>query len=100
MHYLLTYNYTGDYLEKRGQFRNEHLRHAWAAQQRGELILGGAAGDPPSCAVVLFQTESAEVIDAFVKADPYYLNGLVRSYSIQPWTTVVGDWALSPIRPE
>lgn len=99
MHYLLTYQYTDDYLEKRGQFRNDHLRHAWAAQQRGELMLGGAAGDPPTCAVILFQCDSAEVIEQFAKADPYYLNGLVRSYSIQPWTTVVGDMAHTPIQP-
>jgi len=100
MHYLLTYHYTDDYLEKRGQFRNDHLRHAWSAQQRGELMLGGAAGDPPTCAVLVFHCDSADSIEQFVKADPYYLNGLVRSYSILPWTTVVGDLALTPIRPE
>lgn len=99
MHYLLTYHYTDDYLEKRGQFRDAHLCHAWAAQQRGHVILAGAAGDPPDCAVLVFDCDSAAIIEQFVQADPYYLNGLVRSYRIQPWTTVVGDLAHTPIRP-
>lgn len=99
MHFLLTYQYTDDYLAKRGQYRNDHLRHAWAAQQRGQLILGGAAGDPPDSAVILFDVQDTAVMDQFVQADPYYRNGLVRSYNIQPWTTVVGDLATSPIHP-
>ena len=99
MHFVLTYHYTDDYLEKRGQYRNDHLRHAWAAQQRGQLILGGAAGDPPDSAVIVFDVQDDAMIEQFVQADPYYLNGLVRSYRIQPWTTVVGDLAMSPIHP-
>ena len=99
MHYLLTYTYTDDYLEKRGLFRNEHLHHAWAAQHRGELILGGAVGDPADSAVLVFSCTSAEVVEAFVQADTYYRNGLVQRYSIRPWTTVVGEAAHTPIYP-
>lgn len=99
MHFLLTYHYTDDYLEKRGQFRHDHLRHAWAAQQRGEVLLAGAAGDPPDSAVLVFQCESAATLEQFAQADPYFLNGLVRSYTIQPWTTVVGELATTPIHP-
>ena len=99
MHYLLTYHYTDDYLEKRGQFRNDHLCHAWAAQQRGELILGGVAGDPPNCAVLVFDCECADSIEQFIKEDPYFFHGLVDSYTIEPWVTVVGDKAHTPIYP-
>ena len=99
MHYLLTYHYTDDYIERRPQFRDAHLRHAWAAQQRGELFLGGAAGDPPDCAVLIFQCDDVQTLERFVQADPYYVNGLVRHYTIQPWTTVVGEHATTPIRP-
>lgn len=31
MHYLLTYHYSADYLQRRGEFRNGHLAGAWAA---------------------------------------------------------------------
>lgn len=45
MHYLLTYEYTADYLERRGTYRNAHIAKAWQAQERGELLLAGAAGE-------------------------------------------------------
>ncbi len=100
MHYLLTYHYSSDYLERRGQFRNAHIAGAWAAQGRGELVLAGAAGDPPDSAVFVFDCADPRVIEAFVQADPYVQNGLVSSHTIVPWTTVVGDAAKTPVRPE
>mgnify|MGYP007059814087 CR=1 FL=1 len=35
MHYLLTYHYSADYLQRRGAFCNGHLAGAWASQGRG-----------------------------------------------------------------
>ena len=100
MHYLLFYDVSPDYLERRGEFRNEHLTLAWQAQARGELILGGALADPVDTAVLLFKGESADVVNRFVAADPYVRSGLVTSWRIRPWTTVVGAWASTPVRPE
>lgn len=40
-HFLLFYEGAADYLARRGEFRAEHLHRAWAAQARGELVLGG-----------------------------------------------------------
>ena len=37
MHYLLFYDLSPDYLERRGEFRAEHLGLAWEAQARGEF---------------------------------------------------------------
>ena len=100
MHYLLTYEYTADYLERRGTSRNAHIAKAWQAQERGELLLAGAAGDPPDSAVFVFDCDSAAPIEAFVQGDPYYVNGLVARHVIKPWTTVVGKDAKTPIRPD
>ncbi|MDR2325669.1 MAG: YciI family protein [Acidovorax sp.] len=99
MHHLLTYHYTADYLERRGAYRNAHIAKAWQAQAQGLLVLAGAAGEPPDRAVYVFDAPSAAPIEAFVKDDPYYLNGLVARYEIQPWTTVVGKDAKTPIHP-
>lgn len=99
MHYLLSYDYTDDYLARRGEFRSAHLGLAWQAVERGELLLGGAVGDPADSALLVFQCDDAALIEAFVQADPYYRNGLVRSYQIRPWTTVVGEGATTPVRP-
>lgn len=37
MHFLLFYDVTADYVERREEFRNEHLRLAWESSARGEL---------------------------------------------------------------
>jgi hypothetical protein len=42
MHYLLFYDFVSDYVERRAAFRVQHLKLAWEAQARGELILAGA----------------------------------------------------------
>ncbi|KAB0664251.1 YciI family protein [Oryzomonas japonica] len=100
MHYLLFYNVSSDYLERRAEFRAEHLTLAWQAQARGELILGGALADPVDASVLLFKGESDDVAKRFAAADPYVKNGLVTSWRVRPWTTVVGEDATSPVRPE
>ena len=40
MHYLLIYELVPDYVARRAPLRADHLRHAWAANERGELVLG------------------------------------------------------------
>jgi uncharacterized protein len=99
MHYLLLYEYAPDYLERRGAWRSQHLALAWAAHERGELILGGALADPPDQGVLLFQGDSAATAEAFAAADPYVRHGIVRSWRVRPWTTVVGALAATPVRP-
>lgn len=99
MHYLLFYEVSDDYLERRGEFRGVHLKLAWEAHERGELVLGGALGDPVDTTLLLFRGESAAVAVRFAEADPYVANGLVKRWRVRPWTTVVGAMADSPVRP-
>ncbi|MDE3199646.1 MAG: YciI family protein [Acidobacteriota bacterium] len=99
MHYLLIYDLADDYLARRGEFRAEHLSMAWEASERGELLLGGAMGDPLDGAMLLFQSDSPAVAESFAQRDPYVLNGLVKAWRVRPWTTVVGSGAAQPIRP-
>jgi len=100
MHYLLMYDVVPDYVTRRAQYRDEHLRKAWASHARGELLLGGALAEPVDGTLLLFQAESPSVVEEFAKADPYVVNGLVTRWRVRPWTTVVGDGATTPVRPE
>ncbi len=100
MHYLLLYDVVDDYVARRGEYRDEHLRKAWAACERGEMLLGGALADPADGAVLLFQGDSPAAAEAFAKADPYVVHGLVTRWRVRPWTTVVGDTAAMPVRPQ
>jgi hypothetical protein len=90
MHYLLIYDTAPDYLARRGEFRTAHLGLAWEYVQRGELVLGGAVGDPVEGALLLFRCDSPEAPAAFANADPYVKNGLVTQWRVKPWNTVVG----------
>jgi uncharacterized protein YciI len=99
MHYLLFYEVGEDYLARRGQFRSAHLEKAWAAAERGELVLGGALANPVDGAVLLFKGESAAVAERFAQVDPYVTQGLVRKWHVREWTTVAGHAAATPVRP-
>lgn len=98
-HFLMFYDFEADYLERRPQFREEHLAKAWAAHARGELVLGGALSDPIDGAVLLFKAESPSVAESFARADPYVLNGLVTRWRVREWNTVAGEAAAAPLRP-
>jgi uncharacterized protein YciI len=100
MHYLLFYEFVSDYAERRAQFRSQHLRLAWAAQARGELVLAGAYCDPIDGAALLFRCNSQAVPQGFAASDPYVLAGLVKRWHVREWTTVVGEGATTPVRPD
>jgi len=100
MHFLMFYEYAPDYLDRRGDYRTEHLKLAWQAEARGELILAGALADPVDGAVLLFQCSTPDIAERFAAADPYVKHGLVTSHRVRPWTTVVGQGANSPVKPE
>ena len=100
MHFLLTYDLAPDYLERRAEFRNEHLKLAWEAQARGEMLLAGALDEPADRALLVFSCDSAETPQLFAAKDPYVKNGLVRAFHVRRWNTVVGDMASTPVRPD
>lgn len=95
MHYILFYDVVDGYVEKRVPFRDLHLAHARAAHARGEIVLAGALTEPADGAVLIFRG-SPEVAETFAKSDPYVLNGLVKSWRVRKWVTVIGDEA-SPV---
>ena len=99
MDYLLFYELSPDYLERRGNFRAEHLALAWSAQEKGHLILAGALAHPADGAVFHFSGDSPSIAEEFAKADPYVRNGLVSHWRVREWTTVVGEAACTPIHP-
>ena len=94
MHYLLIYDLRGLSGEA-GGFRSAHLKLAWEAQERGELVLGGPLGaDGRRCSVQRGVSGSRERF----ADDPYVRNGLVK-WRVRLWNTVVGEDAAAPLRP-
>jgi uncharacterized protein YciI len=99
-HFLLFYEGAPDYLERRSEFRAQHLKHAWDAQEHGDLVVAGALADPVDGAVLMFQGEDSAIAEAFARSDPYVTNGLVKAWHVREWTTVIGKLAANPVRPE
>jgi uncharacterized protein YciI len=91
--YLLEYALVDDYLARRASFRDEHLALAREAHTQGHLFLAGALAEPPDRAVLVWRTDDRSVVERFAGDDPYVRHGLVVSWSIRPWTVVIGDEA-------
>jgi uncharacterized protein len=97
-HFLLLYTYAPDYLEKRAAVRPAHLELARASVARDELQLGGAVpSDEPPFGLLLFKAETPSVAEAFAQADPYVTQGVVTSWRVREWITVVGEGALTKV---
>jgi uncharacterized protein YciI len=95
MHYLLFYEKASDHAEREPPLQAAHRAHVQASIDRGELILGGPLADPAdgSQVLVLFRADSPAVAEAFAKADPYVVNGVVTRWHVRTWETVVGKGA-------
>jgi len=91
MHHILFYDVVEDYIERRAALRAEHLELARQSQARGEMVIGGALADPVDGVVIVFRGDSPATAEAFAQADPYVQNGLVKSWRVRKWMTVIGD---------
>ena len=89
-YFALTYEVVDDFVNQRTPFRPAHLKEVRAANARGELIMAGALGEPAG-ALLVFRAADKSVAENFAKADPYVNEGLVKSWSVRPWTVVVGN---------
>lgn len=98
-HFVLVYEVAADFMERRAQYRDQHLALAWKAADAGELVLAGALEPPTTQAFLLFRG-SREAAIRFAEADPYVRQGLVRHWSVRQWHTTVGAGAATPLRPK
>lgn len=91
MYYILLYEVIDDYINKRASFREEHLRIANEAVEKGQLLLGGAFDNPVDGAALVFRTDDRSIVEDFAKNDPYVKNGLITNWKVREWTVVIGS---------
>jgi uncharacterized protein YciI len=89
-YFALFYNVLDDFVTRRAPFRAEHLRLVGEAHDRGEIVLAGALAEPADTALIIFHCAKKSVAEDFARRDPYVLNGLVKKWTVRPWTVVVG----------
>lgn len=66
-----------------------HIGRSKELRAQGTLLMSGAflntPQEPLSTMAVLTSAEAAE---AYIQGDPFYLNGMVRSYTIRQWANM------------
>ncbi len=92
-HWALFYEGDDDYIEKRQPYRGDHLAYATAAVERGEMLHGGALGDPATGSLLTFVGDTPEVAENFARNDPYVVNGVVTRWRVERWIVVLGEGA-------
>jgi len=90
-YYALFYYVVDDFVARRTEFREEHLRLVREAHHRGELLLAGALADPTDRALLVFRAADRSVAEDFARNDPYVKRGLVTRWEVRPWTVVIGN---------
>ena len=79
-YFALFYDAVADFVQRRAPYRESHLRLVEEAHHRGEIVLAGALGMPPDRALLVFRASDPSIADAFARADPYVVNGLVTRW--------------------
>jgi len=90
-YYALIYETVDDYVARRAEFRELHLRMAREVRERGELVLAGAFDDPVDRALLVFHVDDKRKVEDFARKDPYVVNGLVKKWEVRSWKVVVGQ---------
>ena len=84
MRFVLWGTYCDDALEKRGRYREEHLAGLQDLKDAGTLItLGPTEGSTHVFGI--YEADSKEKVEALVKADVYWRNGIWTEVQVYPW---------------
>ena len=87
-YFALFYDYVENAVEKRAPHRPAHLELYSRWRGEGRLVMGGALGDPPHSALIVFDVEGPDEVEEFAEADPYVQNGVVTGRRVEPWKVV------------
>ena len=84
MKFVLWGTYCDNALERRTPFRDEHLAGLRRQKEEGILVtLGPTEGS--SHVFGIYEAESLEQVEALVKEDVYWRNGIWTAVEIHPW---------------
>src|SRR5437773_12541923 len=82
-YYALIYDTVNGYVKRRAEFREQHLRVAREARDRGELIFGGAFDDPVDRAMIIFCVDDKSKVEEFARKDPSVVSSLVKESEVR-----------------
>jgi uncharacterized protein YciI len=84
MKFVLWGTYCPDALERRTPFREEHLAGLRRQKEEGVLVtLGPTEGSTHVFGI--YEADSREAVEALVKNDVYWRNGIWTAVEVHPW---------------
>lgn len=88
--FTLHYFFVSNMPEKRQPHRASHLAYLTNLHNEGKLVAGGAY--MPACeeGLLIYRAEKKEEVEAFARADPYFLNDLVTDFKVNEWFVPIG----------
>jgi uncharacterized protein YciI len=92
----LFYELVDGFADKRAPWRGDHLVRIAEARDRGDLLMAGPLSEPLDTAILVF-ADKPGVAEEFARTDPYVTNGVVKSWHVRKWMTVVGPGATLPV---
>jgi len=77
-------------MEKRTAHRSNHFDLIQDYKSKGYFLMGGAFENQKS-ALLIFTVDDENIVQNFINSDPYVLNGVVTSWTLEKWNMVTGD---------
>ena len=95
MKYAASIEYTKDksIIDINRPIHRSYLKHLLEA---GNLFASGPYMDD-SGALIVYEADSLEAAESFLKGDPFHAAGVFIRWSIRPWKVVMGNPALLPV---
>jgi uncharacterized protein len=85
-----------DYATRREAYRRAHLERLAGLRGAGAVIGGGPAPDGRRADLVC-RLPRLEQLEAFLRADPYWIGGVWTDYRARPFSEFVEPWELPPM---
>jgi uncharacterized protein YciI len=75
--------------------RPVHRQYLARLKDEGKLAISGPFLDNYG-ALIVYEAETAEQAESYLKGDPFHANGVFLEWTIRPWNVVMGNPALLP----
>ncbi|MDB5312228.1 MAG: YciI-like protein [Gemmataceae bacterium] len=81
--------------EKVEAARPAHRAYLTSLLQKGQLFASGPFEDGYG-ALIVYEAESADAVEAIMKADPFHAAGIFIRWTVRPWKVIFHNPQLGP----
>jgi uncharacterized protein YciI len=75
--------------------RPTHRQYLSKLKEEGKLAISGPFTDNYG-ALIVYEAETAEQAESYLKGDPFHVNGIFLEWKIRPWNVVICNPGLLP----